>query len=277
MINTIRFGFRKYHQEFLSGIAYLFMYTPILVWMWDRWWARDSYYSHGILIPMVTAYLIWQKRDELRHIPRESSKVGILWVALGVFVFFFSSFLRIYFIAGFTMIIVLSGLILGFFGKKILYQILFPIFFLAFMTPLPEILITEISFSMKIFAAQVATYILNHFLHLSALREGSLIKMMHAYVMVDDVCSGLRSLMSLTALGSLFAYWLKGPWYKKILLFLSTIPIAIMTNVFRIVALSSINEIWGTRYITGFLHTASGFMVFALAFLLLWTITKILE
>jgi MFS superfamily sulfate permease-like transporter len=50
-------------QKWMVGIFVLLIYVPSFLWMWDRWFARDSYYSHGILIPFVTAFLIWQKRD----------------------------------------------------------------------------------------------------------------------------------------------------------------------------------------------------------------------
>ena len=129
---------------------------------------------------------------------------------------------------------------------------------------------------MKLFAAQIATITLNH-MRIPALREGSLIKMRSAYVMVDDVCSGLRSLISLTALGSIFAFWLKGPAWKKIILFLCTIPIAILTNVCRIIFLATISEIWGPQYASGFVHDASGFLVFGLAFVFLLAVAKVIE
>jgi len=101
--------------------------------------------------------------------------------------------------------------------------------------------------------------------------------MRHAQVIVDDVCSGLRSLISLMALGSIFAYWMKSTMTKRGILFLTTVPIAILTNVFRVIFLSSVAEIWGVQYATGILHDISGFLVFALAFVLLYVMGRILE
>lgn len=174
------------------------------------------------------------------------------------------------------MLIVIPGLILYFYGSKILKKIWFPVAFLVFMIPAPLVVITNISFKMKIFAAKIATGLLNN-MGLNAVREGSLIKMPHAYVVVDDVCSGLRSLISLTALGGIFAYWMNANILKRIILFLSTIPIAIVTNVFRVIFLSSIAEIWGPEYAVGFTHDFSGFLVFAMAFILLFAVGRLLE
>ncbi|MCK5179874.1 MAG: archaeosortase/exosortase family protein, partial [Candidatus Omnitrophica bacterium] len=112
---------------------------------------------------------------------------------------------------------------------------------------------------------------------LTAIQAGSIIKMRYTQVVVDDVCSGLRSLISLGALGSIFAYWMDGAMWRRVLLFLSTIPIAIATNVARIILLAGVSEIWGPQHAEGFVHDASGFMVFALAFVLLFAVGKVLE
>lgn len=259
----------------LAGI-FLLAYVPTLIWMWDRWFAKDSYYSHGILIPFVSGYLIWQKRKELASIEPKRSPWALPLIILGMLVHIFSSVFRVYFTSGFSMLIVIPGLILYFYGSKILKKIWFPVAFLIFMVPAPLVVIANISFKMKIFAAKIATVLLNN-MGLIAVREGSLIKMPHAYVVVDDVCSGLRSLISLTALGSIFAYWMNANILKRIILFLSTIPIAIVTNVFRIIFLSSIAEIWGPEYAVGFTHDFSGFLVFAMAFILLFAVGRLLE
>ena len=267
---------KDHFKPIIAGVFFLFTYVPAIFWMWERWFSRDSYYSHGILIPFVTAFLIWQKREELQEIKRQRSVWGLVLVTVGMVIHFISSLLRIYFSSGFSMLIVLSGLILHFYGSRVLRKIIFPVCFLFFMVPLPLVVIVNISFKMKLFAAEIAAKILNH-MGLFAVRQGSIIKMHHAYVIVDDVCSGLRSLISLAALGSICAYWLKAPMYKRIFLFLTTFPIAIITNVCRVVLLASISEIWGPRYASGIVHDLSGFLVFALAFVLLYVVGKLIE
>ena len=244
--------------------------------MWDRWFVRDSYYSHGILIPFVSGFLIWQQRSKLTDLPQIRSRWAVPLIIAGLTIHLISSVLRVYFSSGFSMIIVLSGLILYFYGSAVFKKISFPVAFLIFMVPIPLVVISGISFKLKIFAAELSETILNN-LRLPAIREGSMIKMRHTYIMVDDVCSGLRSLISLTALASIFAFWLRGGIAKKVVVFLSSIPIAIITNVFRIVLLSAISEIWGAQYAMGFTHDFTGFLVFALAFVLLFMVVKLLE
>ncbi|MCR4337392.1 MAG: exosortase/archaeosortase family protein, partial [Candidatus Omnitrophica bacterium] len=189
---------------------------------------------------------------------------------------FFSALFRIYFSSGFSMLIVFYGFVLHFYGARIFQKIIFPLFFLGFMVPLPLVVIIALSFQLKIFAAKIAATMLK-LIGFYVQQEGSILKMRNAYVVVDDVCSGLRSLISLTALGSIFAYWLKGPMWKRLLLFATTIPIAVITNVCRVIILASISEIWGPEYAEGFVHDATGFLVFVLAFLMLYVVGRMLE
>ncbi len=275
-IKAVQSQIKSHPAEFLLGVLFILTYIPTLLWMWDRWFARDSYYSHGILIPLVSGFLVWQMRAELAAIRPKRSAWGMPLIIGGLIVHLVSSLFRVYFTSGFSLLVVLSGLVLFFYGSKTFRKVLFPICFLVFMVPFPLVVIANISFKMKIFAAQIATAMLNS-MGLEAVRSGSVLKMQHAYVVVDDICSGLRSLISLMALGGIFAYWMKGPMYKRIILFCSTIPIAIATNVIRIIFLSFVSEVWGPQYATGFVHDLSGFMVFAFAFVLLHAVGKILE
>jgi exosortase len=268
---------KKYHDEFTVALLLLVTYIPTFIWMWDRWFARDSYYSHGILIPFVSAYLIWNQKEGIQRIIPSSSPWGLRVFLAGVVLHLISAIFHVYFTSGFSMIVMLIGLILHFLGKEILLKVLFPVLFLIFMIPLPMVLVANISFKLKVFAAQLATNILNNHLRIPCLQDGSTIRMQHTQVIVDDVCSGLRSLISLTALGAIFAYWINANLFKKSLVFLSTIPIAVVTNAMRIVLLSSVSEIWGAQYAVGLFHDLSGLVVFALAFVLLFAVVKLLE
>lgn len=259
------------------AILILAMYLPTWFWMGERWFARDSYYSHGPLIPFVSFFLIWQNRKKILDLPIETNRLGLILFSCGIGLHLLSALFRVYFTSGFSLILVLMGLVLHAYGPKVFRQLAFPIFFLVFMIPLPMVIITNLSFNLKLLAAKGAVYILNEHLRIPCFDDGSTIIMRHARVVVDDVCSGLRSLISLAALGSLFAFWIKGGWVKKILFFMMTIPVAVITNIIRIIFLSLVSEIWGPQYVKGFWHDVSGYAVFALAFLFLYLIEKMME
>lgn len=259
----------------LAGLT-LLVYIPTFIWMFDRWNAKDSYYSHGMLVPLVSIFLIWQKRAKLTSIAIKPENLGWLFFGAGILIHIVSALWRVYFSSGFSIIIVLIGLVLLFFGKKYLKELLFPIFFLIFMIPLPLVAIANLSFKLKILAAQISTVIINK-MGVLAIRDGSIIKTAHSYLIVEDPCSGIRSLISLIALGALMAYLSNISIIRKSILFLSSIPIAIATNVIRIVTLSLISEMYGAKLATGTFHTIMGVLVFVFAFAGLALIGKALE
>ena len=260
----------------ILGIFTIATYIPTFAWMIDRWSAKDTYYSHGFLVPFVSAFIIWQMREKLSKIKINPSSLGWLFFASGISIHLISSLWRIYFSSGFSMILVLSGLVLLFLGKDYLKQLIFPILFLAAMIPLPLVAIAQISFKLKILASQISTFIVNR-IGIPAIREGSVIKTMHSYVIVEDPCSGIRSLIALIALGALLAYFSNISKVKKVVLFLSAIPIAIVSNIIRIVSLTLVSEIYGAEAATGKFHDVMGFLVFVFAFVGLSLVSKTLE
>ena len=144
------------------------------------------------------------------------------------------------------------------------------------MIPLPIITIVNLSFKLQIFAAQVAAIIVNK-LGIQAIREGSVIKTAHSYLIVTDSCSGIRSLITLVGLGALIAYFSNISKTKKAILFLSSVPIAIFLNVIRIASLALVNELYGPKLATGIFHNIIGVLVFVFALLGLLRVSKLLE
>jgi exosortase len=257
-------------------VLVLVTYIPTFIWMVDRWTVADTYYSHGFLIPLISAFIVWLKRKELVKLKTQPIHLGWLFFGTGIAIHTLSALLQVYFTSGFSLILVIFGLVLLFLGKEFLRKLLFPILFLVFMIPLPMVAIANLSFRLKLFASQIATFIVNR-LGVQAVREGSVIKTLHSYLVVEDPCSGIRSLIALIALGTLMAYFSRLSRNKKIILFLSSIPIAIFTNVIRIVVLTLVSEVYGSKVATGRFHDVMGILVFVFAFLGLTLVSKLLE
>ncbi|MCK4463553.1 MAG: exosortase/archaeosortase family protein [Candidatus Omnitrophica bacterium] len=259
-----------------SMILVLIAYLPTLQWMVDRWMLKESYYGHGFLIPLISLYILWQRRGLLKKTEIESSKIGFFIVAFGLLVHILCATLRIYFVSGFSFVFVIYGLVLFFFGKKMARNLIFPIFFLIAMIPLPLVLIGNLTVKLKLFVAQTATIILNN-IGFPCIRDGSIIRMPNSFVAVEAPCSGLRSLISLITLGFLFAYAMKVSYVKKSLLFLSSIPIALASNLVRITLLAIVNDLYGEKIAMGFFHDFSGFLIFGVAFVGLFSVSRVLE
>jgi exosortase len=201
---------------------------------------------------------------------------GLIIVAACLFIHIICGLLRVYFLSGFSFVFAIYGLVLFFFGKEMARNLLFPIFFLLAMIPLPLVLIGNLTVRLKLFAAQCATVILNH-IGFPSMRDGSIIKMPNSYISVEAPCSGLRSLISLLTLGLLFAFAMKVSYVKKGLLLLSAIPIAVAANIVRVLMLAVVNDLYGEKIAMGFFHDFSGYFIFAFAFAGLWFVGRMLE
>lgn len=260
----------------VSTALLLAAYIPTFIWMWDRWMAKESYYGHGILIPLVSLYFVWQRRELLRKAKVSSQMKGLFIVALGLFVHIICALLKVYFLSGFSFIFVLYGLVLFFFGKEVASHLIFPIFFLLAMIPLPLVLIGNLTVKLKLFAAQCATFLLNR-IGFTSIQDGNIIRMPNSFVTVGAPCSGLRSLIALLTLGLIFAYAMRVSYIKKGLFLLSAVPIAILANILRIMMLAIVNDLYGEKAVSGFFHDFSGFLVFAFAFAGLFIVNKMLE
>jgi exosortase len=158
-------------------------------------------------------------------------------------------------------------------GKCSFKDMIFPVLFLGFMFPLPAGMTDTISHHLKYLAAGLSTNILS-LLQIHAVQQENVIMMPHGSVVVNDACSGIRALISLLAMGSVFAYWMNSNMSKRVLLMLLVIPVAILTNAIRIVFLSVITEYWGAQHIMGFVHYFAGFLIYGIAFVVLYFISK---
>ena len=265
-----------YTKLITLAVLTIIAYIPTFIWMFNRWNSKDSYYSHGFLVPFVSIFLVWLMKERLAETKIEPSNLGWFFFSSGILIHSISALWRIYFSSGFSLILVIVGLILLFFGKKFLKQLLFPIGFLLFMIPLPLVAVANISFKLKIFAAKVSTVVINK-LGIPAIRDGSVIKTAHSYIVVEDPCSGIRSLIALFALGALMAYFSNVSRTKKAILFLASVPIAVGSNAIRIVALSLVSEMYGSKIATGIFHDIMGMLVFVFAFLGLLLVREVLE
>ena len=252
----------------LLGLLLAWVYAPTAIWMADRWWAKDSYYGHGPLIPLVSLTLLWWRRAELAALPRTSSGWGWAWVVLGLALQAVSAVGRIYFTSALSFFVLLVGMILVWGGRPLLKTVWFPIAFLLFMVPIPLAAVAQVSLSMKLLAARLSTIFLIS-LGIPVFQNGSTLYLPHVTVLVEDVCSGLRSLIALMALGVLCAYMMRSTPVRRLLLLAAAVPIAVAANIFRITVICLVGELYGEHLITGTFHDVMGYMAFLFAYGLL--------
>ncbi len=258
---------------FLVICAFAALYWKVFYWLGIRWYI-DPDYSHGPLIPLISGYLIWIKRDEIKKIPFTKDIRGIYVLIFSVLLHIFSVRAEVYFTSAYAMILSLAGIVLYFFGKKVFRELSFPIVYLIFMVPFFQFVINPVSNKLKLFSAYLSANVIQ-ILGTSVYREGVMLHFSNGSLEVANPCSGIRSIISLLALGTIFAYFSKMSTIKKIILVSSTVPLAVIGNLMRIVSSGILSE-RGMDVTTGFTHTAFGMVVFIVALIGLMAVRKVL-
>jgi exosortase len=256
--------------------AFLILYLPILIDLVSDWYV-DPNYGHGFLIIPVSAWLIWKKRAVLKTIPLETGKWGLPITIASLALFILGTAGAEFFTTRVSMVGLLFGITLYMAGPRFLREIWFAFFFLLFMIPVPYIIYYAATFPLQLLGSKIAAGVLG-IIGIPHLRQGNIIHLPDNYSLeVAEACSGLRSLVTLLALGALLSYLtLKTKW-KAMTLFLATIPIAIAANIFRI-TITAIGAYGISRKIAeDFLHELSGTIVFMFSLICLLILSSILR
>ena len=239
-------------------------------------WLRLPDFSHGFLIPIVSFYFVYERRKELSALNRSSNWIGLPLFLFGIVLLLLGNLATEYFTMRFSILVVLGGIILFLLGREFFKTLLFPIVFLIFMIPIPSVLMDRITFPMQLFASKVAAKSL-YLVGIPALREGNIILLANTSLEVAEACSGIRSLISLLALSVVFAYFSQNSTWKRILLVLSTFPIAIIANAARVTGTGVLAHYYGDKVAQGFFHGFSGWILFVIAFVCLFLLGTVLS
>lgn len=243
------------------------LYYPALARL-VGYWNRSEDYSHGFLIIPLSLYVIWQKREALRHTPIVPAGAGLVLAAAGVALFVVAEFAGITTAASAAIIPMLIGSVWYIYGPHVLRQLLFPILFLVFMIPVPGQVYSAITFPLQLFVSAVST-LLGQLLNIPIYREGNIIHLPQHTLQVVQACSGLRSMISLLTLSAVLAYLSLGSNLLRAVLFVSGVPVAIFVNVIRVFAMILAFHYFDLDLAQGAVHTYFGAAIFLLAILVL--------
>jgi exosortase len=246
----------------LIALLLAFLYRHIAVKLVTDWAIPD--YSHGYLIPFFALFLLWDNRQEIRNTPIVPTWAGIWLVALGLFELLLGVFGADLFIQRTSFILLAAGLIWTLLGKAMLGRLKFVLFVLLLAIPLPTILFNQITFPLQLRASQYAADILQ-LLQVPVLQEGNIIQLPAMPLEVAQACSGIRSLMSLFTVAVIFGYLFEQTTWRRVVLALSAVPIAVTANVARIVGTGLCVQYWDPDKALGFFHEFSGWLMFVVS------------
>jgi exosortase len=251
----------------LIGILLLALFYPTLRWLVGEWLGND-FYSHGPLVPLISAFLAWRlwvKWPPERRLV-EPAAVGLFLLGGGLTAYLYALLQRAYFAAALAMIAVVAGLVWYLLGTAALRRFAFPIGFLVFMIPLPFVEPLSVPLAQLTGTAAAAVVRL---CGMPININGAQVTLPKAALVVGAQCSGLRSIVTLMTLVALVIFLVQGVWWKKLMLALSSIAIAILGNVVRLASLLFVANTWGTDAAFKYYHDYSGLVFFFSALVLL--------
>ncbi len=241
-------------------------YAPVLLRL-AKQWMNDGDMGHGFFVPVVACYIASQRREELLKTEVRPSWWGalvLLWGAAQLYIATLGSEL---FLARTAFIVSLAGLILLLAGPKVLRILAFPVLLLFFMAPIPAIIYNQITFRFQLLASSIAESALT-LVGIPVLRDGNILELSNQRLSVVEACSGIRSLLTLSFLSLVYAYFFDSKAWMRLALLVAATPIAILSNSARVTMSGIISEI-NPKLGEGILHTAEGWIIFLIALMLL--------
>lgn len=259
------------------GVLLFILYGPILKALVLNWWS-DPNYGHGFLVPIFAGYALWRERGKWQGVTARPANFGLVIMLGAVLLLLAGSLGAELFTSRLSMLVLIGGIVVFLAGWQFLRAVLFPLGFLILMIPIPVIIYNQITFPLQLLASRFATFWLQ-LVNVPVLREGNLIILPNYTLEVVNACSGIRSLMTLITLAIAYGYLIEKSKWKRWLLVLLMVPIAIVSNSIRILGAGFLTYHIGPEMAKGFFHEFSGWVIFVAAMLLMfvchWLLNKI--
>ncbi len=250
------------------------VYFPILSKLVLQW-STDDDVSHGFFVPLVAGYIAWQRREKLLNMEWKPAWWGIgllVWAGMQAYLGMLGAEL---FLQRTAFLVSLVGVLLILGGTAVVRQLAFPLLLLPFMIPLPTVVYNQITFPLQLFASWVAEKSLD-VLNIPVIRDGNILELASQKLSVAEACSGIRSLLSLTFLSQVYAYFFDRKLWMRWVLLVATIPIAIIANSARVTLTGVFSEI-DPSLAEGFFHEAEGWVIFVVALVILVVVHQLLN
>ena len=253
----------------------LWLYWSTLARLVAQWWT-DPNFSHGFFVPLFSAFVIWQERDRLARITPRPSWFGLAVVLGGMVVLIVGRLGAEIFLDRSSLLLLLAGIVILFFGWNLFRAVLFPWAFLLLMIPIPTIIFNQITFPLQLLASKVAAAVLPIF-GVPILREGNVINLPSMALEVAEACSGIRSLMSLVTLAIIYGFLMEKRLWVRWFLALASVPIAVAANSARIIGTGLLVQYWDAEKAEGYFHASWGWIIFVISLIMLYALHALIR
>lgn len=273
--NSTRLPYAPSWQLGTLGVLILWLYWPTLVHLVSQW-RHDENFSHGFLVPLFSAFVIWQERDRLARILPRPSWSGVVPLIMGLGLLVIGRMGAELFLERSSLLLVLAGMVIIFVGWNLFRAVFFPWAFLLLMIPIPNIVLNQITFPLKLLASQVASTVLP-VLGVPVLREGNVINLPAMPLEVAEACSGIRSLMSLVTLAIIYGFLLEKRLWVRCLLILAAVPITVFANDVRIIGTGLLVQYWDPQAAEGYYHSSWAIIIFVISLVMLYVLHALIR
>jgi exosortase len=244
------------------------LYGPVLLKL-TRDWQTNPSYSHGFVVPLIVLFLLWRLRHEFHRTTSAPAVTGLLLLIVSLCLFVAGIVGAELFITRISLIGVLAGTIAYVFGWPHLRLAAVPLAFLVFMIPLPSIVFDHAALTLQLVASRLGEDLLRA-ADVPVLRDGNLLTLANAQLEVNEACSGIRSMVTLLMMTTLTGYLFEPTVWRRIVLSVAAVPLAIGLNGVRIAATGLATSIYGSGAVADTVHTTTGWLVFVAALLCVW-------
>lgn len=264
-MHPLRLGspLRLYTLFAVVAVAAIVPFARVLGDLYNIWNLKPEY-SHGIMLPLLSAFLIWRQREQLRNLPFTGSWTGLGLIVLGLVLRIIGQSTTMQTLEHYAFLLVLYGLVLALTGPVIFRRLWMPLLILIFAVPLPSFFNNALSLQLQLLSSALGVWVIRA-AGTSVLLEGNIIDLGNYQLEVAEACSGLRYLLPLMTLAFIVAYLFRGPLWKRTVILLSSIPITVVMNSLRIGFIGVTVDHWGPGMAEGALHDFEGWLVFMLS------------
>jgi len=269
------FDIRLLMQGGLLLALFVCLFVPTLPALYNDWF-KFKQFSHGLLVPFISGYMVWQRRKELQAIPIGSSAWSALLILSALGLALVGKAIGDAFTERVAMVLCLSGLVWLLFGWQIFKCLSFPLSYLFLMIPLPYVIVNEVAFKLRIIDAAVAAPVLR-LLGVPVFRDNYFLHLPEVTLEVADLCSGISSVFSLFALGGAYVFFTPLRPKLKFLAVLSTFPFAVTINLLRIIVTAALSYYVSLSVLNMLIHELTGTITFFVALTLFIVLCEFLQ
>ena len=245
----------------LVFVVCLFTYAPALEFLVARWLTEPEY-GHGFLLVGCGLYIFWQQRGALVGVCRGGYRYSsVLPLLVALTLYWVGTLAALQLALQLSFVAMLFSIAIAWLGVGGLRPLLFPLLLLGLSIPLPYFLEAQLTAKLQLVSSQLAVTLIEA-VGMPVFLHGNVIDLGAIQLEVVEACSGLRYLYPLISLGVLVGYFYTAPWWRRVLIVLSTIPLTLVMNSARIAVTAWLVDRYGAGAAEGFFHDFEGLFFF---------------